>query len=221
MPKGYSKLTGLPVCLGMKRLKLPWNKGLKMPMISGQNHPMWGKHHTSEAKEKNRQAHLGKGHPQTMETRLKISQAHKGMKFTEEHRRNIGLAAKGRIPWNKGRRNGKYNEKTLIMQSEEYKNWRRKVFERDHFQCQWCGKKQRLEADHILPFAYFPKYRFYLDNGRTLCVECHRKTDTYGCKARKNYAHGVRIVQCGDVRIRVATYGPHDWIRSSVQFQAA
>lgn len=44
-----------------------------------------------------------------------------------------------------------------------------------------------LNADHIKPFAYFPELRLELSNGRTLCVECHRKTPTFARGARKIY----------------------------------
>jgi 5-methylcytosine-specific restriction endonuclease McrA len=67
-----------------------------------------------------------------------------------------------------------------IRASEEYKQWREAVFRRDRFTCVWCGQKGgALHADHIKPFANYPKLRLTVSNGRTLCVECHKKTPTY------------------------------------------
>lgn len=71
--------------------------------------------------------------------------------------------------------------KKLLRESSEYKAWRKSVFERDDFTCQKCFKRGgEIHADHIKPFAYHPELRLDINNGRTLCVECHRQTPTYG-----------------------------------------
>jgi len=66
----------------------------------------------------------------------------------------------------------------------EYRLWRQGVFERDNYTCQHCGKVgYKLAADHIKPYSTHPELRYDIDNGRTLCMSCHTKTDTYGGKA--------------------------------------
>jgi len=63
------------------------------------------------------------------------------------------------------------------------REWRIKVFERDSYTCQKCGKKGgRLQAHHIKPYKKHPKLRWDINNGETLCLECHKKTDSYGWK---------------------------------------
>ena len=48
-----------------------------------------------------------------------------------------------------------------IRNSEEYKSWRKKIFERDKYTCVLCGHQGRgLVADHKKPFALFPELRF-------------------------------------------------------------
>ena len=78
-----------------------------------------------------------------------------------------------------------------IRKSLKYKLWREAVFKRDNFTCVWCGvragngKAVILNADHIKPFSLFPELRFAIDNGRTLCESCHKKTDTFAGKIKK------------------------------------
>ena len=110
----------------------------------------------------------------------------------------------GKPAWNtglKGYKSGSDNanwkggitpETRRIRTSFEYKLWRKSVFERDNYTCIWCGIRSQkgvsvvLHADHIKPFALYPELRFAIDNGRTLCRECHKTTDTYGNKTRTN-----------------------------------
>ena len=59
---------------------------------------------------------------------------------------------------------------------EEYKEWREKVFARDDYTCCNCGERgRRLNAHHILSYANFPELRYDVENGITLCEECHKK----------------------------------------------
>jgi 5-methylcytosine-specific restriction endonuclease McrA len=61
--------------------------------------------------------------------------------------------------------------------------WRKAIFERDNYTCQFCKKRGgQLNADHIKPYSMYPELRADLSNGRTLCVDCHKKTDTYGLR---------------------------------------
>lgn len=69
--------------------------------------------------------------------------------------------------------------------SARYKNWRREIFIRDEFTCRKCGKKHIfITAHHIKSFAYFPELRFEVDNGLTLCEDCHKETDNYKGRAK-------------------------------------
>ncbi len=64
--------------------------------------------------------------------------------------------------------------------NKEYILWRSNVFERDNWTCQTCGVKGcYLEAHHIKSYAKYPELRLIVDNGVTLCHECHKLTNNY------------------------------------------
>ena len=99
----------------------------------------------------------------------------KGMKFPH-------LAGEN-CKWWKG---GISTENEIERKGTKYRDWRISVFERDNYTCVHCGKRgTKLNADHIKPFSLFKELRFDINNGRTLCLECHYKTNTYGSKMLK------------------------------------
>jgi hypothetical protein len=103
---------------------------------------------------------------------------------------------KGSVPWNKGLHGitVAWNKgmRTTIpireMDHPRYASWREKVFKRDNHTCVKCKERGgKLEADHIKPWCEFPKLRYRISNGQTLCKPCHKeKTKTDLSKYWKN-----------------------------------
>lgn len=73
-------------------------------------------------------------------------------------------------------RGGITNENKKERQSDEYKNWRTSVFVRDDYTCQHCKKLGGvLHSHHIKSFSKYKDLRFNVNNGLTLCFNCHKK----------------------------------------------
>jgi len=73
----------------------------------------------------------------------------------------------------KGRRS---SDNKLARQSKPYFEWRKAVYKRDDYTCQYCNKRGgELHPHHIKPFATHKSLRFEISNGVTLCATCHRK----------------------------------------------
>lgn len=54
--------------------------------------------------------------------------------------------------------------------------WRKEVFERDLFTCQVCNKKGvKLQAHHLVNYSSNKEKRFDINNGVTLCTDCHKQ----------------------------------------------
>lgn len=138
-----------------------------------------------EWRQKQRDRKLGKKHTQF--SKDKMSQKRKGLKHSETWNKNKSYALKKY--WDKKGR--KTDEYSLIRNSKRNAKWREEVFKRDNFKCTMCGfnKGHILEADHIIPFSVlYEEFKmgvaqiqcfFDTENGRTLCINCHKKTDSY------------------------------------------
>lgn len=85
---------------------------------------------------------------------------------------------------------GKTSLQMMIRTSDRYFQWRSDVFKRDNYKCLICGKNSnKLHVDHIVPFSvivYENKIKtlseanncellWNIDNGQTICQECHKK----------------------------------------------
>lgn len=58
----------------------------------------------------------------------------------------------------------------------KYIAWRKTVFERDNYTCKKCySRGGRLVAHHIKRWADCENSRYDVDNGLTLCKECHKQ----------------------------------------------
>lgn len=176
----------------------------------GEGNPMFGKPTSVKQKEVTRRRQLGiplpefikikmsktkKGVRFSEEHKRKLSLVHKGKKLTIEHRKNISLAKKGNKTnlW----KGGITKESQIIRTSAEYKQWRIGVFKRDNYTCVECKVVGGyLQADHIKPFSLFPDLRFDLSNGRTLCKDCHKATDTYGKKMNTYIKNNAIHLDC-------------------------
>lgn len=110
----------------------------------------------------------------TPEFRAKVSKQRYGKTMAEIHgprkARSIYFKRYGFYPEN-------CPDPSLVYRHR--RGWRaklfsRRVFERDKFKCQDCDKtKVRIHAHHIKSWIDYPKLRFAVSNGVTLCHDCH------------------------------------------------
>ena len=165
---------------------VPWSKGKKFTAehkrkISIGNK---GKKRTKGIIDNIRNYRLGKKHSDDTKQKMR------GRKHSEEELTKM----RGRKAWNNGKTALTDNRIVSGVRSGSWKGgiskdkrigtkyikWRMSIFERDNWTCQTCSKRGcYIEAHHTKSWAKYPKLRYDLDNGVTLCKECHKLTDNY------------------------------------------
>ncbi len=163
---------------GCGQLRKRWGTGLsELKYISGhcnpENEGRFKKGHVpknkgrpvpEEQKERQRETlkQTLKETPLTMESRIKISCGSRGIAVEDFD---------GFVMDSDPRKNSE--------ESRLHSEWRRQIFERDNYSCQLCGIKSGnghrviLNAHHIKHWKDYPEVRRELENGITLCRECH------------------------------------------------
>lgn len=105
--------------------------------------------------------------PHVLEIRKEV-----GRRVMAQNGHNVVKRGENHPMW----RGGISTEVELIRNSKDLREWRQAVYARDNFTCQICSERGgKLHADHIKPFSLFPELRTDINNGRTLCVSCHKK----------------------------------------------
>lgn len=119
----------------------------------------------------------------------------KGLKSTDEHRKNLSDSHKGNIPPNKGKITSTRRFSRL------YKVWSAQVKAKDDNKCQICGSTEKLHAHHIKPWKDHQELRLEVDNGKTLCLSCHSKIEGYqqGHKHSESSKEKMRKAKLGYV----------------------
>jgi hypothetical protein len=137
------------------------------------------------------------GYVNSPETRIKISKAGYGRFVSIETRRKMSESARGSNSrfWE----GGITRLNLAIRRTYKYRQWRSDVFLRDSYTCQNCFVRGcYLEADHIKAFCLILKENnihsvegalkceelWDINNGRTLCKACHKKTENHAGRAK-------------------------------------
>ena len=76
------------------------------------------------------------------------------------------------------------DEMNRLRHTREWSDWRMEVFERDDYTCQICGERGlEFHPHHILQKCDYPDLIFEVDNGITLCKDCHRSKGVHSYKS--------------------------------------
>ena len=125
---------------------------------------------------------LSEKHKKNLSKHLIGNKHRLGKKLSEEHKKDISKSLVGNkrafgkrwtVP---SRRNYNKNYLLYIRNSSGMIGWKNAVFSRDNFTCQVCGQYGgELNVHHIKSFRDYPELRQDINNGMTLCKNCHKK----------------------------------------------
>jgi len=162
------------------------------------------KAHREKISEKMQERKARDGYMNSPKAKEKISRANKGKhlspktEFKKNHKvpqewREISRESGKKFAGEKSPhwQGGKTSLADRIRHSFKYRQWRSDVFTRDDFTCQDCGKRGvYVEAHHIEAFSDIIEFNdiktreqainceelWNINNGFTLCKDCHNKT---------------------------------------------
>lgn len=121
-----------------------------------------------------------KGHSPSEESRKKMSDARKGK--TAWNKGLTGYRKGEKHPWMpRGEKHWNYKKDRSLLAKKQIRNdgayieWRKQVWKRDRFTCRIANAdcNGRIEAHHILIWSEYPELRYQLNNGITLCHAHH------------------------------------------------
>ena len=127
-----------------------------------------------------------------------------GKKMTDEYKRNVSKTLKGRVgEKSRNWKGGLTPIFRVVRNSFIYRQWRSDILFRDDFICQICNIRGGiLQVDHFpISFAkiiYENNIKtmqealdceelWNINNGRTLCLACHKKTENYLKRYKVDY----------------------------------
>lgn len=81
----------------------------------------------------------------------------------------------------KGENHPRYNPNLTNEDREDrrnspyYNEWIRQIYKKDGYVCRCCGKNSGFNAHHLNGYNWDKEHRFDVNNGITLCEDCHKE----------------------------------------------
>lgn len=153
-------------------------------LTAGENHPMWNplsKRHSTEITTcqcgcgKEFKKYDSKGRLRRFFNFYHKPKGYKRPPYSQEWKDNL---SKSRLGKHSGKNHwnwkGGVTRENHRRETNEYCEWRKQVYERDHWTCQKCKIKQNEPiAHHPKGWLDYPELRYEMANGITLCRKCH------------------------------------------------